>query len=131
MLTGIIDFADAEAYIDTLPLNEHESAWIDFYSGTLLLPDAVSFSRRFTEIPAGFELYVTLPDTIKSITSNAYRHKVTDYRLPASLERIAVDAFPKGSTFIVDAGSYAELWCSENGFGYSIEGQEDDLSWLN
>lgn len=71
------------------------------------------------------------PLSKKTITSNAYRHEVTDYRLPASLESIAIDAFPKGSTFIVDAGSYAELWCSENGFGYSIEGQEDDLSWLD
>ena len=66
------------------------------------------------------------------IKSNAYTDNVdvVDYYLPSTVKIIAVDAFPKGSTFIVDADSYAELWCSENGFGYSIEGQ-DNLDWLN
>lgn len=90
----------------------------------------VSFSSKLATIPAGFELTVPLPDTVKAISSHAFNSVVTDYRLSSSLTKIAVDAFPKGSTFVVDEGSYAELWCSENGFGYSIEGQ-DNLDWLN
>ena len=92
--------------------------------------DNVSFSSKLTTIPAGFELTVPLPDTVTAISSYAFNSVVTDYQLSSSLTNIAVDAFPKGSTFVVDEGSYAELWCSENGFGYSIEGQ-DNLDWLN
>ena len=90
----------------------------------------VSFSSKLATIPAGFELTVPLPDTVTAISSYAFNSVVTDYRLSSSLTNIAVDAFPKGSTFVVDEGSYAELWCGENGFGYSIEGQ-DNLDWLN
>lgn len=90
------------------------------------------FSPLLTTIPTGLNPQVTsLPDTITAIESGAFTDVVTDFRLSIALNDIAVDGFPKGSTFIVDAGSYAELWCSENGFGYSIEGQQDDLSWLN
>lgn len=91
-----------------------------------------SFSSQITNIPTGLNPATNaLPDTVISIESGAFTDVVTDFRLSSTLNDIAVDAFPKGSTFIVDAGSYAELWCSENGFGYSIEGQQDDLSWLN
>jgi len=90
------------------------------------------FSPALTTIPTGLNPRVTsLPSTVTAIESGAFTKEAIDFRLSMSLTDIAVDAFPKGSTFIVDAGSYAELWCSENGFGYTIEGQEDDLSWLN
>lgn len=89
------------------------------------------FSPFLTTIPAGLNPYVkSLPPTVTAIKSGAYTDVVSNFRLSTSLKDIAVDAFPKGSTFIVDAGSYAELWCSENGFGYSIEGQ-NNLDWLN
>ena len=97
---------------------------------SLLEENQVSLSSKVTTIPEGFELTATLPDTVKAISSHAFNSVVTDYRLSSSLTNIAVDAFPKGSTFVVDEGSYAELWCGENGFGYSIEGQ-DNLDWLN
>lgn len=89
------------------------------------------FSPLLTTIPAGLNPQVTsLPPTVTAIESGAFTEAVSDFHLSASLKDIAVDAFPRGSTFIVDAGSYAELWCSENGFGYSIEGQ-NNLDWLN
>lgn len=97
---------------------------------SLLEENQVSLSSKVTTIPEGFELTILLPDTVKAISSHAFNSVVTDYRLSSSLTNIAVDAFPKGSTFVVDEGSYAELWCGENGFGYSIEGQ-DNLDWLN
>lgn len=47
------------------------------------------------------------------------------------LEYIAEDAFAIGSTFIVEPDSYALRWCKENGFGYKINGEKQDLDWLN
>lgn len=97
-----------------------------------LMTEARDISPELHTIPTGLNPKVnSLPDTVTSIKSGAFTDKVTDFRLSIYLDDIAVDAFPKNSTFIVDAGSYAELWCSENGYGYSIEGQQDDLSWLN
>jgi len=90
------------------------------------------FSPLLTTIPTGLNPNVKeLPETVTTIKEKAFSSTVEDFRLSACLVDIDVEAFPKGSTFIVDAGSYAELWCSENGFAYTIEGQEDDLSWLN
>lgn len=97
----------------------------------MLMLDEDDFSPSLTSIPTGLNPKVTsLPNTITVIQSRAFTDVVADFQLAASVKKIAVDAFPKGSTFIVEAGSYAELWCSENGFGYSVLGQEDDLSWL-
>lgn len=98
--------------------------------GNSLLTDEVILSSAIKTIPAGFNISLHLPDTVTGLCSNAYTVTVTDFYLPASLTTIAVDAFPKGSTFVVEAGSYAALWASENGFGYSIEGQ-NNLDWLN
>lgn len=104
----------------------------DYYSRSVL--HGVSFSKGFpakvTTIPKFFNHPATLPDTVEAISSQAFTYQVEDFYLPASIEDIATDAFPKGSTFVVEAGSYAEFWCSENGFGYTIEGQ-DALDWLN
>lgn len=102
--------------------------------GTTLLkvPEQFTLSKDITALPAGFNLLIDIPEHVVEIKSNAYTDNVdvVDYYLPSTVKKIAVDAFPKGSTFVVDEGSYAELWCSENGFGYSIEGQ-DNLDWLN
>ena len=98
--------------------------------GQLHAPSApLLFSASFTTLPKYFNLLGTLPDTVKSISSQAYTKPVRDYLLPESIESIADDAFPKGSSFIVVSGSYAEFWCVENGFGYTIEGQ-NNLDWL-
>ena len=98
----------------------------------MIITDESDFSLDLTTIPTGLNPQVSsFPSTVTAIQSNVFAKEVTDFRLSMSLNDIAVDAFPKGSTFIVDSGSYAELWCSENGFGYTVEGQEDDLSWLN
>lgn len=97
----------------------------------MLLINESCFSPQLTTIPTGLNPKCSsLPYTVTAIQTKAYTDVVTNFRLSTSLTDIAVDAFPEGSTFIVDAGSYAELWCSENGFGYSIEGQ-DNLDWLN
>ena len=88
-----------------------------------------SFPALVDTIPSGYEVNMEIPSTVKNIESAAF-NLVTDLKLPSTLENIDTNAFKTGSTFIVESGSYAELWCSENGFGYSIEGQ-DNLDWLN
>ena len=103
----------------------------DYYSRSVL--HGISFSKGFpakvTTVPKLFNHSAMLPDTVEAISSQAFTYQVEDFYLPASVEEIATDAFPKGSSFVVEAGSYAEFWCSENGFGYTIEGQ-DALDWL-
>lgn len=89
------------------------------------------FSPKLTVIPSGMNPAVNaLPDTVTEIASKAFTTAVEDFKLPSSIKKIALDAFPRYSSFVVEAGSYAELWCSENGFAYSIEGQ-NNLDWLN
>ena len=89
-------------------------------------------SSKITNIPTGFgynrELK-SLPDTVITIDSKAFTSKVEDFKLSPYLIHIEEDAFPTGSTFIVESGSYAERWASENGFAYTVEGQ-DNLDWL-
>ena len=88
------------------------------------------FSSQLTVIPSNMNPQCSeLPSTVTTIQSGAFTDVVTDFKLPASLEEIATDAFVKNSTFIVEMDSDAELWCSENGFGYSVEGQSD-MDWL-
>lgn len=87
------------------------------------------FPPNVDTVPTGFYRVLELPNTVKFIEEDAYG-TVSNFKLPSTLERIDSDAFGRGSTFIVESGSYAELWCSENGFGYTIEGQ-NNLDWLN
>ena len=51
--------------------------------------------------------------------------------LPASLDEISIDAFPLYTKFKVESGSYAQRWAEENAFNYSINGEEQNLDWLN
>lgn len=89
------------------------------------------FSPYLTSIPSGLYPSVnSLPNTVKRIESSAYG-KRTDFYLPSSLEYIADDAFATGSTFIVEPDSYALRWCKDNGFGYKINGETQNLDWLN
>ena len=94
------------------------------------VPD-FELSPQITSIPTGFNLTgFDLPNTVKRIESSAYMSLVRDFYLPSSITFIAEDAFVEGSTFVVEQGSYPEIWASENGFQYTYTGG-DDLSWLN
>lgn len=96
------------------------------------------FPPYLTSIPESLCPAVnSLPNTVKRIELKAYINpnnkddKRTDFYLPSSLEYIAEDAFATGSTFIVEPDSYALRWCKDNGFGYKINGEKQDLDWLN
>lgn len=51
--------------------------------------------------------------------------------LPESLTYIANDAFNVGMEFVVEKGSYAERWVKENAYPYTVNGEEQNLDWLN
>ena len=63
---------------------------------------------------------LTLRDGVTSIGKYAFNtcKSLREVHLPASLSRIADDAFPQDcrATFHVVEGSYAEAWCKEKGF---------------
>lgn len=79
----------------------------------------------------GNENEINLAQT-ERIESLAFAGRViADLYLPDTVKYIAIDAFDKRSTFVVEAGSYAELWCQENGFIYTVKDTEQNLDWLN
>lgn len=112
--------------------NPQDITHIGQYAGCgQLFYSANCFSPQITTIPSGlYPITRELPDTITTIESDAFE-KVSDFKLSSFLSNIAEDAFPRGSTFIVESGTYAERWASENGFAYTVEGQQDNLDWLN
>lgn len=71
-----------------------------------------------------------LQDGVSIIESKAFR-RVRDFYLPSTLTEIASDSFGKDCTFIVEAGSYAESWAKENAYPYTVNGEEQNLDWLN
>ena len=76
---------------------------------------------------------ITLENGIETISSRAFSgvpFQKSIY-LPESLQDIATDAFDKNETFIVEKGSYAKRWADDNAFTYTINGEEQNLDWLN
>lgn len=98
--------------------------WGKFLTSLDKLPAGV------TTIPYGYKWKgEEIPDNITRIESATFG-KVTDFKLWPGLVEIAVDAFEKDSTFIVEEGTYAEAWVQQNGFEYIYEGS-NSLDWLN
>lgn len=78
-----------------------------------------------------YELIIS--EGVKRIESKAFASNDIEgsVYLPASLTYIAEDAFDKDVTYVVEKGSYAERWAHDNAFVYSINGEEQNLDWLN
>lgn len=76
---------------------------------------------------------ITLSNKLTSIGDNAFtgcKISNNEITLPSSITKIGKDAFDKGLTIHVDAGSYAEAWCRDNGMSYQYVGG-NDTSWLD
>ena len=76
---------------------------------------------------------IELSDGIEKIESQAFQNSaiMQPVYLPESLEDIAMDAFDPDCQFTVEKGSYAYRWASENAYNYTVNGEEQNLDWLN
>ena len=77
---------------------------------------------------------ISLAVGVERIESKAFIINSPKYEtvyLPDSLIYIANDAFNADTKFIVEKGSYAERWAEENAYNYTINGEEQNLDWLN
>ena len=76
---------------------------------------------------------IQLSDGIEKIESHTFENSAIQQPvyLPESLEDIATDAFDPDCQFVVEKGSYAYRWASENAYNYTVNGEEQNLDWLN
>lgn len=84
---------------------------------------------------------IVIPNGVEVIEANALNVNLRDeynkvyslspIRLPASLTSIAPDAFRDDAEFIIERGTYAYRWAEENARNYSINGEKQNLDWLN
>lgn len=75
---------------------------------------------------------IVLPYGVKSIGNTAFANckGLERITLPSSVSSIGEDICERGSVYVnVEAGSYAALWASENGYMIQSNGTED-TSWL-
>lgn len=76
---------------------------------------------------------IELSDGIEKIESHTFENSAIQQPvyLPESLEDIATDAFDPDCQFVVEKGSYAYRWASENAYNCTVNGEEQNLDWLN
>ena len=77
--------------------------------------------------------HIQLSDGIEKIESHAFENSAIKQPvyLPESLEDIATDAFDPDCQFVVEKGSYAYRWANENAYNCTVNGEEQNLDWLN
>lgn len=76
---------------------------------------------------------IELSDGIEKIESQAFQNSaiMQPVYLPESLEDIAMDAFDPDCQFTVEKESYAYRWANENAYNCTVNGEEQNLDWLN
>lgn len=110
------------------------SVYIILWDKEIVFPDSVEYIGGYAFGNVEDLTKITLPNSNCEIGYGAFRdnRKLISATIPPSITSIDAHAFDRGTvTLKVTADSYGELYAKENGFTYEIEGQEDDLSWLN
>lgn len=110
------------------------SAYLILWKEEIVFPDSVEYIGAYAFQDVEDLTKVTLPNSDCEILYGAFidNDKLTSVTIPSNITSIDTHAFERGTlTLKVTAGSYGEFFAKENGFTYEIEGQEDDLSWLN
>lgn len=96
--------------------------------------DAFKNARTFEHdivISNGVEVIEANALDVNPTNSKGNVFSLSPIRLPTSLTSIAPDAFRDDTEFIVERGSYAYRWAEENARNYSIDGEKQNLDWLN
>lgn len=113
-----------------------QSAGITIPAGLKIIPESAFKNAR----TLGHD--IVIPNGVEVIEANALNvnlrkigyfedYSLSPIYLPASLTSIAPDAFRDDAEFIVERGSYAYRWADENARNYSINGEKQNLDWLN
>ncbi len=96
----------------------------------MILSDCVTdISKRAFQNCTGLTS-VTIPDSVTNIGEEAFNNcwSLASVTIPASVTGIGEGAFSDCSeeiVFTVEAGSYAEKYCKENGCAYRYPGAAD------
>lgn len=139
------DYAFRQAHVRSMPktvekIGNYAFAGIGFGNYTsetheLVIPSSCRSigEGAFQGASLYYDSSIIIENGIESISSKAFSgvQSQESIYLPESLQDIATDAFDKNATFIVEKGSYAKRWADDNAFTYTINGEEQNLDWLN
>lgn len=112
-----------------------------WYETSVIIPDSCETiaAHAFENCSLRSENYtLTIGNGVEEIMDNAftgmnswYNKPLSDIYLPDSLKTIADNAFDKSASFVVEKGSYAKRWADDNAFTCTLNGEEQNLDWLN